>query len=225
MKYYYYFFFLLFSFAFSDAQEMKVIGDLRLISEIGIEKSLFKNWKIGAESTLKLEKNISRIDELDFDLDLGYSPLKFLSLGVGYRLAFNQKRNGTWEKKYRYSGELGLDYRIRRFKLDYRIRYQNVDDDFFQYEQYQPSRNILRNRARLKYNIPKIPMESYTYVELYGLLNKDSEFATKIKFALGARYNFKKLGKIKVFYRIDRELNSLYPFTLYNIGIGYTYDF
>lgn len=216
---------LLLTYRNTDAQEMKVIGDFRLITELGIEKSLFKNWEIGAETTLKLEKNASRIDELDFDMDIGYSPLRFLSLGVGYRLAFNQKKNGTYEKKYRYYAELELDQGIKRFKLAYRIRYQNIDDDFFQYEEFQPSTNILRNRLQLKYNVPKIPLEPFTFVELYGLLQKYEEFPLKIKYVIGAKYNLKKYGRIKAYYRIDKELNSFYPYTIYNIGIGYSYDF
>jgi len=225
MKNFLFLFLILFPLSYSVAQEMKVISDFRIIGELGLEKSLFGNWVVGVETTLKLEKNASRVDELDLDLKLGYSPFKFLSLGAGYRLAFNQKRDSTFEKKYRYFAELEFDQDLKRFKLDYRIRYQNIDDDFFQYEQNQPAKNLLRNRLQCAYNIRKSPIEPFIYIELYGLLKRNEDFATKIKFALGIRYNLKKFGKIKAYYRIDREINSVFPYTFYNIGIGYSYEF
>ncbi len=225
MRYIYTILLFLFLSVFSVAQEMKVISDLRFIGELGIQKSIFNNWRVGAATTLKLEKNISRTDELDFDLNAEYSPYKFIAMGVGYRIAFNQKRDNTFEKKYRFFGELELKQGIKRFKLAYRVRYQNIDDDFFQYEQYQPSKNILRNRIRVSYNIRKSPVEPFVYAELYGLLKINEDFATKIKYALGVKYNLKKYGKIKAYYRIDKELNSFYPCTFYSIGMGYSYDF
>jgi len=225
MKYFYFITFLFLPVYLLDAQEMKVVSDLRFNGEIGIEKSFFNHWKAGMETQLKLERNVSRIDEIDLDLNLECSPFKFLSVGAGYRIALNQKRDSTFEKKYRFYADMQFEQGIDRFKLDYRIRYQNIDDDFFQYEQQQPSRNILRNRLHLRYNIRNSPVEPFTYVELYGLLNKYEEFASKIKFAAGARYNLRKYGKLQAYYRIDRELNSLYPYTFYTIGIGYVFEF
>ena len=225
MKNYIFLIVLLFPLNYSVAQEMKVIRDLRFKGEIGVEKTFFKNWKIGVETTLKLEKNASRIDEIDFDISTDYSPINFLSFGLGYRLAYNQKSDSTYEKKYRYYAQAEFDQNIKRFKLEYRFRYQNIDDDFFQYEKDYPSKSILRNRLQLAYNIPKLPVEPFTYAELYGLLKKNEDFASKIKLALGIRYNLKKYGKVKAYYRIDIELNSLYPYTFYTIGLNYTFDF
>lgn len=210
---------------YAFGQETKVISDLRFIGELGLEKSLFHNWKVGAEAALKLEKNISRIDEMDLDLNIGYSPLKFLDLTVGYRLANNHKNNNTYEKKYRYFGEIKLDQDIRRFNFEYRLRYQNIDDDFFQQELNQPSKNILRNRIQFSYNIRKLPFEPFTSLELCGLLDSHENFMSKIKFILGAKYNLKQFGKLKIYYRIDRELNASYPYMYYNLGISYSYNF
>ena len=225
MKNYIFLLVLLFPLNYSVAKEMKVIRDLRFNGEIGVEKTFFRNWEIGVESILKLEKNVSRIDEIDCDISVDYSPFKFLSFGLGYRLAFNQKRDSTYEKKHRYFAQAEFDQKIKRFKIDYRFRYQNINDDFFQYEQDQPSKNILRNRLQLSYNIRKSPVEPFTYAELYGLLMLNEDFASKIKLALGIRYNLKKYGEVKIYYRIDRELSSLYPYTFYTIGLGYSYDF
>jgi len=225
MKYFHFMILLVTPISLTFGQEMKVVSDLRFNTEIGIEKELFRNWKLGAETQLKMEKDVSRIDEIDLDLNLEYSPFGFLSFGAGYRMAFNQKRDSTFETKHRFCADVGFRKELYRFKMDYRVRYQNVDDDFFQYDRQQPSRNILRNRIQIGYNIPNFPLDPFAYAELYGLLDRYEEFATKIKCAAGARYNLDKFGKIQAYYRIDRELNSLYPFTYYTIGIGYVFEF
>jgi hypothetical protein len=201
-----------------------VVRDFRFISELGIDKRVFNNWKIGAETTLKLEKNATRIDEVDLDMNVAYSPIDFLDLAIGYRIAFNHKRDGTYERKYRYLGEMEFDRDIKRFKLEYRFRYQNIDDDFFQREQ-QPAKNILRNRVQVSYNIRKSPIEPFTSYELYSALKVHRELFSKFKFLLGIKYSPDKLGTLKLYYRIDRELNELYPYSFYVLGIGYTKKF
>ena len=207
------------------AQELKVVRDFRLISEIEIEKSLFNDWKVSFSPVLKLEKNATRIDEVDFDLKVKYSPLKFLSLGTGYRLIMNHRKNGNYEQKHRFMGEIGLEYDIQRFELDYRFRYQNIDDDFFQAETDMLPENILRNRLQIRYDIPKSKLTPYLFTEFYGILEHELPFAYKIKMGSGLRYNLKKYGSLKAYYRVDRELNADYPFTYFILGISYSYEF
>ena len=207
------------------SQDMKVIRDFRFIGKLGITKELFNSWEIGIESALKLEKDASRIDEIDFDLDVHYQPHSILVLGVGYRYAFNQKKDSTYEQKQRLFGEAELNFKWERFKFEYRLRYQNVDDDFFQYVETAPAEHILRNRIQLNYNIPKSKLTPYFYSELYGNLEKGTQFAIKMKFALGFKYSLGKYGKVRLYYRIDRQLNDQYPFTYHSLGIGYRYKF
>ncbi len=207
------------------SQDTKVIRDFRFIGKLGITKELFNSWEIGLGSAIKLEKDASRIDEIDFDLDVHYQPHSIVTLGAGYRYAFNQKKDSTYEQKQRLFGELELNFKWERIKFEYRLRYQNVDDDFFQYTETAPAENILRNRIQIKYNIPKSKLTPYFYSELYGNLEKGKQFAMKMKFALGVRYSFGKYGKVKLYYRIDRQLNDPYPFIYHSMGVEYGYAF
>lgn len=209
----------------SDAQELKVIRDFRLFAELRAEKTLFNNWKIALGPTLKLEKDASRIDEFDLDLDVIYELNKIIGIGTGYRFTWHHKSDGTYIPKHRLYCELLFNQKISRFKLDYRVRFQNVDDDYFQAEQFMETRNILRNRLQLKYDFPGIKLSPYIGTELYGIFSQDKEFAFKMKYTLGVKYYFEKWGQIKILYRIDRELNDPDPYTYFHIGIGYSYDF
>lgn len=207
------------------SQDIKVISDFRLIGKLGVTKQLFDSWEIGIEGAIKLEEDATRIDEIDLDLDVNYQPHSIIVFGVGYRLVANKKKNGSYKQRQRLYGDVQFNFKLKRFKIEYRIRYQNVDDDFFQYNDTSPAENILRNRLQLKYNIRKSKLTPYCYAELYGELGKEKEFPLKMKFALGGRYSFGKYGKIRAYYRIDRELNNKNPFTFYSIGLGYRYKF
>jgi hypothetical protein len=206
-------------------QEKKVISDFRFDGSIGVTKEFFDVLEVGFESIIKLEKDASIIDEIDFDLDLKYTPYKFIRLGVGYRIAANHKKDGKYVSNQRVSGDMEFGVKLQRFKIEYRIRYQNIDDDFFLYDQESPPQHIIRNKLELKYNIKNCKLSPFLYYELYGKINSNDKFAFRHKYAFGARYSFGKYGKIKAFYRIIQELNNPNPYIIYNLRLGYVYDF
>lgn len=208
-----------------SGQEVKVINDFRFDGSLGVTKEFFDVLEVGFESVIKLEKDASQIDEIDFDLDVEYAPFKFLAFGVGYRLAENRKKGGDYETNHRLSVQLELAAELRRFELEYRIRYQNLDDDFILYDETSPPEHILRNRLGIKYDIRNCKLTPFIYYEHYGKLDSSVSYAFRHKYAIGARYSFGKYGKVKVFYRIIKELNNPNPYTVYNLGLGYVYDF
>lgn len=207
------------------AQEYKVISDFRLNTELEIEKSIAERWKLSFETTVKLEKDATLLDEIDFDLYADFKVFKFLNLGAGYRVAVNQKSDRSFALKHRFLADINIDKRIKRFELEYRIRYQNVDDDFFLYQEGNAPSNILRNRFLCRYDIRKSKITPYVFSELYGRLESYQPFPLKIKTGAGIRYNLKKYGLLKLYYRIDRELVVHVPYTYYTLGLGYSYDF
>lgn len=215
-------------FIFSDSilgQDLKVIRDFRFDGSAGVSKEFFNALEIGFESIIKLEKDASVIDEIDFDFDIKYKPVNFLTLGVGYRFAENRKKNGKLETNQRLSVEAEFGIKADRFKFEYRIRYQNIDDDFILYDAISPPEHILRNKIEIKYNINNCKLSPFIYYEIYGKLYSEEKFVFRHKYAVGGRYSLGKFGKIKVFYRIIQELNNTNPYTFFNLGLGYMFDF
>jgi hypothetical protein len=209
----------------ASAQEYKVVSDFRLNTEIEIEKSIAERWKLSFETKMKREKDASILDEIDFDLYANFKLFKFLNLGTGYRIALNQKSDKSFALKHRILADINLDERFKRFKIEYRLRYQNIDDDFFLYDEGKAPANILRNRVLCRYDIRKSKLTPYFFSELYGRLESYYPFALKLKTGAGIRYNLKQFGLIKLYYRIDREIGTHVPYTYYTLGVGYSYDF
>jgi hypothetical protein len=205
-------------------QDIKIVRDFRSIMEAGISKKFLSYWTIEAESRLKLEKNSSRVNEIDLDLGLIYTPFKFMRMGAGYRLSANPDKHDVFYPKHRYHIEMEAGTHIGRFSFDFRSRYQNADDNYFLNENDPSVKNLLRNRLQVKYHIRHIKLTPYLYTELYGLLADPKSFATSIRSAFGARYSFVKPGTIKIFLRVDRELNARHPYIIYNLGFTYQFD-
>jgi hypothetical protein len=209
----------------TDAQEIKVVRDFRIQTELGIEKKFFNRWAIQLENSDKWIVNASRLDELNFDLGLKYKPYKILTVGGGYRFTIDRKKDTGYNIFHRYMLDLSMSRKFGRFIPDYRIRYQNMDDELVPFDDASQEMHILRNRLQVSYNIRNSKFDPFIYSELYGVLSKYHPFPLKVKTALGCKYRFNKFGVIKVSYRIDRELNNNYPFTYSYLELGYAYSF
>jgi hypothetical protein len=209
----------------SYSQEMKVVRDFRAIGEVEVIKSVYKKWEISLGTKLLLEHNASRFGEFDLDAGISYKLLKFVSLGIGYRWSENRNKFNDFIIKNRLRGDIDLIAKIKRLKADYRISYQNIDDDYFQNNETATSKNILRNRLQLKYNIRKSQIFPFFYVEHYGQLGEKGKYGIKLKSAIGTGYSINKKHEIKTYFRVDRELNKKNPYLYYSVGVGYSYIF
>jgi hypothetical protein len=204
-------------------QKTKVTRDLRGVTEIEAIKSVGKfEFIIGAKSWF--EKNISQFGEIDLDVGIGYKPFKFLSLDVGYRWSKNRNKYDQFTERHRINGDINFIVKYKRFKIDYRVCYQNIDDNLFQNEMENPSQHIIRNRMQIKYNIRNSKLTPYISIEHYGQLG-EKVYGLKIKPEIGISYPFGKNHELKAYYRIDRELHNELPSTFFSLGLGYLFDF
>jgi hypothetical protein len=205
------------------AQDIKIIRDFRTITEIGVKKDFYNYWTVLAESGLKLEKNATRIDEINLDVNLIYSSLNFLQLSAGYRLTADRNRHDIYECKHRYDIEAELKKKINRFVLTYRLRFQNIDDEYFQDEVKGDAKNILRNRIQANYNIKRCRITPFANSELFCQLTSSAPPVVSFRSVLGGSYAFDNHSNVRLYFRIDREMNAEFPYTYYFLGAGYMY--
>jgi hypothetical protein len=206
-------------------QKTKVTQDFRLVTELETVKSFFNKLEFGIGTKCWLEKDASQIGEIDIDADINYKPFSFLSVGLGYRWSNSRNKFDDFIKKHRFSGDIGLTAKIERFKIDYRICVQNIDDNIFQEDVNNPALNVLRNRGQLKYNFRNSKLTPFLSVEHYGRLERNVAYGIKVKSEIGTTYNIKKDHQLKAYYRFDRELINENPYSLYSLGLGYLYEF
>jgi hypothetical protein len=214
-----------FSLLESYGQKIKVVRDFIIIQEVEAVKSLADKWEFNLGAKLLAEKDASRLGEFDLEAGISFKPIKIISIGLGYRWSESRNKYNDFVIKNRLSGDIEFALKTRRLKTDYRIRYQNIDDDYFQSDVPTKNRNILRNRLQMKYNVRNSRLFPFLSVEYYGQIGEKGKFGIKLKSALGAGYSINKKHSIKAYFKIDRELNAKNPYLFYGLGACYTFNF
>jgi len=213
---------LLFNLKFVYNQQTKVTKDILLWSGIGIKKEITKKIDLTVEKEIRLHKNITLIEEQFTETKLSYKlPFNF-ELGAGIRWIIENSSNDNIKRKYRYDFNLLYEYELHKFDLEYRFKIQNKNEDFFKFD--VPYKNTLsyRNRIEVKYNSKIFNSKPYISSELFL---RDDEYEktyfNKIRFIFGAKYYINKNNSVNIYYQIERELNSILPYTYYCLGINY----
>ena len=209
----------------TDAQETKITQDLEQWTSIGLSKKINKHWKISLEEEFRFTEDISKFDVFFTDLGLNYKFNKHFSLGANYRFYQNKDSVGDFQNQHRLSADFQYKYKISRFKVAYRLRFQNKDEDFFTNESGNNLYN-LRNKFSIDYNINNFKLDPYFDMELFRRFeNGEDSYFNKIRWTLGIEYSITKKSDIELFYRIDNELNQDYAKDTYIIGLGYKFSF
>jgi len=207
------------------AQETKVVSDFEQWTSIGLSTKLTKNWELSFEQNFRFTNNASQFDIYFSDLGFDYKINKHFYLGANYRFYQNKNKDGDFKTQHRWSTDFTYKQKVSRFKVSYRLRFQNKDEDFYTSE---TSNNLynLRNRLSIKYNIKGIKLDPFIETELYRqILEINSSELSKLRWTIGLEYPLKKFGDIETFYRLDNELNQSNSKDTYIIGLGYKFKF
>lgn len=206
------------------AQKTKVVSDFRMKTRFTLVYDLQKKIEFAFAAQAYFEKNAAELDEYFIELEAKYKPFSLFHANVGYRHTWNySQKEQLWNGLHRINIDAIVPYKINRFKLSYRLRYQNIDDDIFLYQNNSNIANhIIRNRLRIKYNIANCKLTPFGSFEHYWNTNP-SAVNDKVKFNIGAKYSTKKYGGISSYYQIMHELASDLPYTFYILFVGYTY--
>lgn len=207
------------------AQDTEVVSDLQQWTSIDITKKLNKKWSLSFEQEVRFKQDISNFDVYFADLGLSYKLNKHMKLGANYRFYQNKNNKGVFQTQHRWNTDFQYKQKISRFTMAYRLRFQNKDEDFYTSDTENNLYN-LRNKFSIDYNIKGFKLDPFFDVELYRQIEDASTSElSKLRYTLGVEYPLKKFGDIKLFYRIDNELNLDYDNKTYIIGVGYKFSF
>lgn len=221
--------FLLLSIAFalclsSYSQETKVMEDLELWTGAKyINPMLGKKFNISLESEARFKNNMSEFSLLYFEPAIQYKPNMFMEIGAEYRFSHKISRKGKKDNYNRIGAHVVFKQKVKRLSVSYRLKYLGTDDDIPKAELTGNYENAIRNRLQLKYNINNNPLSPFIASELFTALNASSKSNYNLRITLGTDYKLNKANRLKLFYRIDRELNLKHPYTYYIVGTRYIF--
>lgn len=201
-----------------------VTSDLESWFSVGVRLKVHKKWSFELSEELRLERNSTQINQYFTNLAIGYAPFKFIEFGTAFRFSqYNEEEDG-YAPHYRINVDVAFKHKFQRFSFNYRLRYQfrnelgvtSVDGDYFKHD--------FRLRAKASYNVKKIPLEPSLSVEMFNQYEKYTlPFFDKLRFTAALAYDFKKYGKLKLFYSLEQEVFTSYPKTTSIVGLGYVY--
>jgi hypothetical protein len=94
---------------------------------------------------------------------------------VKYRFAWRLEENMHFYLRNRFIFDFKFDYPVRRFKFDYRARFQRIAKTYINNELDLVPAIHFRNKFELSYDVPKNPILPSVFVEFFTPLNSYQE--------------------------------------------------
>jgi hypothetical protein len=196
---------------------------------IGIEYKLNDKWNFGLEEQFRLKENFTAVDNFFTQLSADYEIFKNFEIGVGLRYIRENDNKGNvqgYENHFRFQFDAKYKYKIKDFKIGFRLRYQNKNELGISYDEGDfPNQNI-RFKTSVAYNFKDWSLDPKFSAEIFNRFQeeKDNGF-NKYRLTLGTDYKMKNFGKIGVFYRYEKDLNVEAPDVTNILGLKYIYSF
>lgn len=198
---------------------------------------LQKKWKNGIavsfEEDFRLRDDFTTTDKFMTTFELSYKPLSFLKTGVSYcRINYNHPGKKStnyidyWELRNRYSLYLQGSYKIGRFDLSLRERYQNTYRLGLKADSTRANpKEVLRSKLAVSYDFRGIPLAPYFYCEWQHLLNDPSGKISVVDFrySAGLEYTFSKKLTLQAGYLHDEDKEDEESVKALTLGLGYSF--
>ena len=168
-----------------------------------ITKRVIPGLNLSLEEDFRLRDNLSEVDRFSTTLELSYKPWKFLKLGGAYNLInYNHETKG-WEVRHRYYFFATGSYRINRFTVSLRERFQSTYRVGVKETSKRANPKLyLRSRLEVEYDIRNCKFEPFASVELYNTLNDpQGNKMNKLKYTSGSKYKLNKRNSWQLYYR------------------------
>ncbi len=208
---------VLFLTAFCSAQDTDT--QLRLNPSIGYK--INKKWKLEFDYRYALEKDISTFQASLFQLSAEYKLSKKVSLEAGYRYTTSFENDVK-----RLFASVIFDYKIKKFTLSSRTRYQ-FSTPYFNttyWNEFKEPNQYIRQKFTVDYNIPKSKASVYFSPEFF-IKFEDNEFKYhRTRYQIGSDYKLKYGNTLGLSVMYEDRLNPTkldrFVFTTkYNLSI------
>jgi len=197
--------------------------DLQLWANFGLSKEI-KDFEFTYEQELRLFQNISEVEMYFSDFGISYSLNKHVDFKTNYRIKKSHTDIDLYEYSHRFNYDIKLSEKKKRFKFSYKIRFQTQIDNFLYINKTDFFESKLRNKFKCSYNLRHTKIEPFGSMEFFNDANTYRLEFSKIRLTAGVSYSKKKIGKISVFYRIEKQLQTDIPKNDYIIGTSYSFN-
>jgi hypothetical protein len=217
----FFFFILCFSSHFISAQT----EDLGSWMTFSVDKGIFGKLDFNFDQELRLKDNISDVNLLYTNLGISYKFNKYFRLATVYRMIDKHKGDNTYGIRNRFYTDLIFKYKIGKFTLGYRARFQG---EWRKSGYYSDLGNVpevfLRNLFKVSYKLGE-KWSPYVATELrWQIQNPRLPWGNgfdRTRFYVGTSYEINKTLSAGTYFLLQKEWNVNDPQTLYIIGLEF----
>ena len=186
-----------------------------------------KKLSFGLQQQVRLDNNSSELKNTFTQASASYALFKNFELEYGLRyIAINDNSGAVqgYNYDYRHHFDLSFKHKIKPLRLNHRLRYTTRNEAGLSSEEGDMARQTLRYRMKIDYNIKKWKLDPILSGELFNRFeNGINEGISDYRITFGTEYNLKKAGKIGIYYRFEKELNTSYPMEVHLIRLKYSF--
>ncbi|MEA1877484.1 MAG: DUF2490 domain-containing protein [Bacteroidota bacterium] len=207
------FFLMLPSFAFSQV----VVRDFEGWAGVKVRKKLGDNWTLSLEEHLRMEHNMSQLDEFFTEFNAGYDILQDVNLALGIRGVRHKTGSGDLESRMRFHFETEYSHDINRTDLSFRLRYQSRFDT-----DEEQLLNALRFKTGMRWNPSNFPIDPYSSLEgFFKMPGRSSTGHPGVRLAIGGIWKINKTHHIRLFYHLEWNNEEYYSLWINRLGMRY----
>ncbi|MCW5908470.1 MAG: DUF2490 domain-containing protein [Chitinophagales bacterium] len=210
----------LFAFCLTALRAQEEVQDVQLWTGVQISKDLPKRFSIGAQYQLRLDNDVSQVKGSYFSANIGYTILKkYLSVELEYRYVASPDKD-----RHRFGIDLIGKYKWKKVAFTNRLSYQREHEYFnSRYERGHEPTNYIRNRFKVRYDLPK-RFEVYASIEPFVKISNKFRNVDRVRTVAGAGWEFVKNHHFDLFYLYQIDVNVRRPKMGHGIGLMYGWD-
>ncbi len=215
-----------------SGQTLGVTKDALLWTGVGLDLDINKQFSVGYESCLRMNQNMTNLQNFYNEFSLGYDPgiVKGLDFAVKYRLS-RKDRGPYYAFENRFNLDASYAYKLEDIGLTFsvRARYQvafnrlgTINNDIFPKTQHSA-----RFRLKVAYRNPEFKrIQPFVSAEPFVALKPKNQFSSLNAYRLtgGIKFDLPKRLELEVYYILEKNFRSV-PLKNYIYGLQLTYVF
>lgn len=212
---------LLFIAASSFSQET----DFQSWISIDLKGEIFNKLDISLSPEVRTQDNSTRVKTMLCEIDLSVPLIKYFRIGGIYRPELDV--SGEYPSRVNRFCIYGeANYKLDRFRFNYRGIYQQEYKDYNRSENGHISFNQHRHKIGVKYNIKNSKITPSASAEMFFTLRPyEKEGQKKLRISIGAEYSFNKKLSCYLGYKYQKEFQVNNPETAHILNLSLSYEF
>lgn len=220
--------FLAFTEGYTQEGTYVEVRDLETWTSAEFNLKVDKKWNFGLQSQMRLDNNSSERKSYLTQLSTDYKFTKKFQMGIGFRHTIKNDNEGNIqgnEHFFRFQVNASYKHKANRFDFKHRFRYTSSNEIGVSKIEGDLPEQYFRFKSSVGYNIKDWKLDPEFSGELFSKYIKygQSNGLDRFRLTIGTSYKLKAIGKIGLYYRMEREINALYPKTTNILQFKYAY--